>query len=78
MGVEEALVLVALESGVHLSPSRTQKLSHSSPMVLGLSRPGRVGRCQDKGFFFFLIIHGNGVLDSVFSCLCIDSALFIF
>ena len=32
--------------GSHLFPSRTQKLSLSVPMVLGWTRPGRVGRCR--------------------------------
>ena len=31
-------------SPFHLFPSRTQKLSPSAPMVLGWTRPGRVGR----------------------------------
>ena len=32
--------------GFHLFPFRTQKLSPSTPMVLGWRRPGRVGRCR--------------------------------
>ncbi len=35
---------VAMAKGSHLFPSRTQKLSPSAPMVLGWTRPGRVGR----------------------------------
>ena len=31
----------------HLFPYRTQKLSPSAPMVLGWTRPGRVGRCRN-------------------------------
>ena len=35
---------VVMAKGFHLFPSRTQKLSPSAPMVLGWTRPGRVGR----------------------------------
>ena len=35
---------VAMAKGSHLFPYRTQKLSPSAPMVLGWTRPGRVGR----------------------------------
>ena len=35
---------VAMAKGSHLFPFRTQKLSPSAPMVLGWTRPGRVGR----------------------------------
>ena len=31
---------------IHLFPSRTQKLSSYTPMVLGWRRPGRVGSCR--------------------------------
>ncbi len=41
---------MSLEKGVHLIPSRTQKLSPSSPMILGDS-PGKVGRRQHGAFF---------------------------
>ena len=34
---------VAMARGIHLFPSRTQKLSLFAPMVLGWQRPGRVG-----------------------------------
>ena len=37
---------VAMAKGKHLFPSRTQQLSPSAPMVLGWTRPGRVGRCR--------------------------------
>ncbi len=37
---------VAMTRGFHLFPYRTQKLSLSVPMVLGWTRPGRVGRCR--------------------------------
>lgn len=37
-------MLAALARGIHLVPSRTQKLSPSAPMVLGRRCPGRVGR----------------------------------
>ena len=33
-----------MAKGFHLFPSRTQKLRPSAPMVLGWTRPGRVGR----------------------------------
>ena len=33
-----------MAKGSHLFPFRTQKLSPSAPMVLGWTRPGRVGR----------------------------------
>ena len=45
----------------HLFPSRTQKLSFSSPKILGWRRPGKIGHCQDtyentrKGVFFIYI-----------------------
>ena len=32
--------------GIHLFPSRTQKLSPFAPKVLGWKRPGRIGRCR--------------------------------
>ena len=35
---------VAMAKGFHLFPYRTQKLRPSAPMVLGWTRPGRVGR----------------------------------
>ena len=38
--------MVTIARGIHLFPSRTQKLSPVSPMVLGWKRPGRVGSRQ--------------------------------
>ena len=38
---------VMMAKGFHLFPYRTQKLSPSAPMVLGWTRPGRVGRCRN-------------------------------
>jgi len=38
--------LYAIEQGSHPFPSRTRKLRLASPMVLGPSGPGRVGRVQ--------------------------------
>ena len=38
---------VAMAKGYHLFPYRTQKLRPSAPMVLGWTRPGRVGRCRN-------------------------------
>src|SRR3954447_26343014 len=35
---------VAMARGKHLFPFRTEQLSPSAPMVLGLKGPGRVGR----------------------------------
>ena len=35
---------MVMAKGFHLFPSRTQKLRPSAPMVLGWTRPGRVGR----------------------------------
>ena len=43
--------MVALEVGVYLFPSRTQKLSPPSPMLLQLDC-GKVGRRQDNGFYY--------------------------
>src|SRR5436190_14456775 len=40
---------VAMARGKHLFPFRTEQLSPSAPMVLGLHGPGRVGR---RRFFF--------------------------
>ena len=37
-------VSVAIARGIHLFPFRTEQLSLSAPMVLGLHGPGRVGR----------------------------------
>ncbi len=39
---------VAIAGGVHLFPSRTQKLSLRTLMVLGWQRPGRVGRRRNQ------------------------------
>ena len=50
---------VVMTRGSHLFPSRTQKLSLSVPMVLGWTRPGRVGRCR--------IPHGKLERASLFS-----------
>ena len=41
---------VMMAKGYHLFPYRTQKLSPSAPMVLGWTRPGRVGRCRNPIF----------------------------
>jgi hypothetical protein len=38
---------VTIERRKHLFPSRTEKLSSASPMVLVPQGSGRVGRCQD-------------------------------
>ena len=38
--------VVIIAKRIHLFPFRTQKLSPSTPMVLGWRRPGRVGRCR--------------------------------
>ena len=45
-GAEPDKFPVAMARGIHLFPSRTQKLSLFAPMVLGWKRPGRVGRCR--------------------------------
>src|SRR5215207_6438526 len=42
VGLEK--VSVALAWGKHLFPFRTEQLSPTAPMVLGLHGPGRVGR----------------------------------
>src|SRR5215204_2566941 len=42
-------ISAVIATGSHLFPFRTEKLSPSAPMVLGLFRPGRVGR---RRFFF--------------------------
>ena len=47
--------LVTIEKGKHLFPSRTEKLSPSSPMVLLPQGCGRVGRCQDLFLKVWLI-----------------------
>ncbi len=46
----KAIILAVLEEGVHLFPSRTQKLSLPSLMLLRFAR-GKVGRRQDNGFY---------------------------
>ena len=53
---------VTMAKGKHLFPSRTQQLSPSAPMVLGWTRPGRIGRCRlpkektAKTAVFFLLV----------------------
>src|ERR1041385_6562159 len=42
--VVSRLFPVAMARGKHLFPFRTEQLSPSAPMVLGLHGPGRVGR----------------------------------
>ena len=58
-----------MAKGFHLFPSRTQKLRPSAPMVLGWTRPGRVGRCRNPykrsscrnaGAFLLLLFRGFG------------------
>ena len=60
---------VTMAKGYHLFPYRTQKLRPSAPMVLGWTRPGRVGRCRnpykrsscrDAGAFLLLLFCGFG------------------
>ena len=60
---------VMMAKGYHLFPYRTQKLSPSAPMVLGWTRPGRVGRCRNPykrsscrnaGAFLLLLFCGFG------------------
>ena len=43
-GLVSRVFPVALARGRHLFPFRTEQLSPSAPMVLGLKGPGRVGR----------------------------------
>ena len=38
--------MVTIEKEIHLFPSRTQKLSLSSLMILGVQTPGKVSRSQ--------------------------------
>ena len=45
-GCKPEKIPVTMAKGIHLFPYRTQKLSLSAPMVLGWTRPGRVGRCR--------------------------------
>ena len=60
---------VMMAKGYHLFPYRTQKLRPSAPMVLGWTRPGRVGRCRNPykrsscrnaGAFLLLLFCGFG------------------
>ena len=51
---------------VHLFSFRTQKLSFSSPKILGWKRPGKIGHCQDtfnnKAFaLLFFLLHSLAV-----------------
>jgi hypothetical protein len=48
---------VAMARGKHLFPFRTEPLSPSAPMVLGLKGPGRVGRRR-------FIVHDPGCFGS--------------
>ena len=58
-------LMVAIATGFHLFPFRTEKLSPLAPMVLRKS--GRVGRCQlyqacvhpSTGLFCYIIIEGT-------------------
>src|SRR3954470_12035800 len=43
-GAWSRTISVVIARGIHLFPFRTEKLSLSAPMVLGLKGPGRVGR----------------------------------
>ena len=55
---------------VHLFPFRTQKLSFSSPTILGWKRPGKIGHCQDTCkqqaiaccFFYNIIRNNHGII----------------
>ena len=53
-----------MAKGVHLFPSRTQKLSPYTSKVLGWKRPGRIDSCRLKkrnipyGMFLFLLLQG--------------------
>lgn len=40
--------MVTIEEEIHLFPYRTQKLSLSSPKILGVKTPGKLGRSQLK------------------------------
>src|SRR5271155_140924 len=57
---------VAFARGKHLFPFRTEQLSPSAPMVLGLKGPGRVGRRRStfaaRRAGFILRREGGGVL----------------
>ena len=39
-------MLVTMERRIHLFPSRTQKLSFSSPKILDWRRSGKIGHCR--------------------------------
>src|SRR3954467_1187421 len=43
-GAWSRTISVVIARGIHLFPFRTEQLSLSAPMVLGLQGPGRVGR----------------------------------
>ena len=52
-----------MAKGVHLFPSRTQKLSPYTSKVLGWKRPGRIDSCRLKKkhtirYVSFLLLHG--------------------
>ena len=59
--------MVTIVKGIHLFPSRTQKLSPSTLMVLGWRRPGRVGSRQIAktviNFTVFFVLIYDVVLD---------------
>ena len=57
---------------VHLFSSRTQKLSFSSPTILGWRRPGKIGHCQktknsNRKVAFFILIHAKACIFFTFS-----------
>ena len=51
---------VAIAKGIHLFSSRTQKLSPYTPIVLGWSRPGRVGSCRIQ-FKHYIYLSGSSL-----------------
>ena len=54
----ERFNLVMIEEGIHLYPSRTQKLSPSSPKILGWRQPGKIGHCR---FIYESVSYSRGL-----------------
>ena len=73
---------MTMAKGYHLFPYRTQKLRPSAPMVLGWTRPGRVGRCRNpykrsscRNAGAFLLLHFCGFGGEFSENGCFDVAL---
>ena len=56
-----------MAKGVHLFPSRTQKLSPYTSKVLGWKRPGRIDSCRLKKETYLMVCFFFYVIEIIFS-----------